>query len=134
MAGNTFLRMLSVLLSGGAAALSVSLAASPADALPSVRAEASADTNQDVAQRLQVIRTAVSAAIDESAATPDADANIQKTWWGNGGWGWRGGWRNGGWGWRNGWPNGGGWRNGWGNGGWRNGGWPNGWHNAWGNW
>jgi rSAM-associated Gly-rich repeat protein len=80
-----------------------------------------------VSARLQAIRNGVSSIAEQAPAEPDADPNIVKAWWGNGGWG------NGGWGWRPGWGNGG-WGPGWRNGGWRNG-WHNGgWHNFWRNW
>ncbi|HET7879604.1 MAG TPA: GrrA/OscA1 family cyclophane-containing rSAM-modified RiPP [Acetobacteraceae bacterium] len=116
---NRTLAALSVLLPAGAFGMSLALAAAP-HATTEVDA-----ASESVAARLQAIRAGVSTVTEELPVEPEADPNITKVWWGNGGW--RPGWGNGGW--RPGWGNGG-WRNGgWRNGGWRNGGWPNFWRN-----
>ncbi|MEJ1975877.1 MAG: GrrA/OscA1 family cyclophane-containing rSAM-modified RiPP [Acetobacteraceae bacterium] len=128
---NRTVKTLSVLLPAGAFGLSVALASAPADALgvPAQNVASEAGSGQGVSARLQAIRSGMSTVVAETAAKTDADPNIVKAWWGNGGFGrwgrWHGGWGNGGWGWHNG---------GWRNGGWGNGGWGNGWHNFWHNW
>ncbi|HVY16963.1 MAG TPA: GrrA/OscA1 family cyclophane-containing rSAM-modified RiPP [Rhodopila sp.] len=124
------LEALAALLPLGALGISTALAAVPGK--PAVQKDQA--VTQDVAFRLQAIRSAVSQATADQAGLEPGDPRVEKAWWGNfhpgwGGWrngGW--GWHNGGWGWRNGWPN---WRNGWPNwgNGWRNGGWPNFWRN-----
>jgi rSAM-associated Gly-rich repeat protein len=120
------LKTLLALLPMGALGISSVLAAAP----PKIAPSPSIGDTQQVAARLQAIRSAVSQATAEEHGLEPGDPNIRKVWWANvtPGFGWRnGGWRNGGW--ANGWRNGG-WPNGWGNG-WRNGGWPNGWGNGW---
>jgi hypothetical protein len=139
-------RALSLVLPAGALGASFLLALSSADAAPSHNEPKDGATDETgVADRLQRIRSGIDGFTADGAAgsaqiEPAGDAQLQPTWWGNGGWGrwhagwgnggWRWGWHNGGWGWPNGWHN-------WGNGGWPNGwhnwgnGWPNGWHNYW---
>jgi rSAM-associated Gly-rich repeat protein len=135
---NSTLKALSALLPAGAFGMSVALAAAPSvsgeTAAVHESAAASVATSESVSDRLQAIRSGVSAVTQEPFAEPDIGTNIVKVWWGNGGW--RRGWGNGGgrpgWGkggWRPGWGNGGWGNGGWGNGGWRNGGWPNFWRN-----
>ena len=109
-------KALSVVLPAGAVGASVLLA------LASTEAAASSDqhtnvappSGENVATRLQAIRSGISD-LNGSASDPSRDAaSAAPAWWGNGGWGR--------------------WGVGWGNGGWGNGGWHNGWHNFWHNW
>ncbi len=116
---------LAQLLPSGAFGLSVSLAATQANAT----AVPEAARSGSVAERLESVRRDVSEAIEQYRKDGEpfvaVDPGQQLAWWGNGGW------RNGGWhNWGNGWHNG--WGNGWHNGGWGN--WGNGWHNGWHNW
>jgi rSAM-associated Gly-rich repeat protein len=120
------LKVLATLLPLGALGVSSALAAAPGKPMAS---GTGADPGKpDVAERLAVIRSAVSQVTAEQAGLQTGDPNIEKAWWGN--WAprlwanWHPGWGNGGWhNWGNGgWHN---WHNGWGNGGW---------HNFWRNW
>jgi len=106
------LKALSGLLPLGAIGVSVALASTPA------KPAGAAVAQQDTADRLRAIRSAVTQVAAEQTGLQPGDPNIRQAWWSN--W-WGPGWRNGGW--RNG---------GWHNGGWRNGPWNN-WHNGWGN-
>lgn len=120
------LKALVALLPLGALGISAVLAAASAEPITTPQRDAAANA-ENVAERLQAIRRAVSQATALQHGLTEGDPNIVKAWWGNFRPG--GGWRNGGWGWRNG---GWGWRNGgWHNGAWRNGGWPNRWGNGW---
>jgi rSAM-associated Gly-rich repeat protein len=126
------LKALAMLLPAGAIGASVALASAASGALPLPGSPAADERN--VAERLQAIRTGVSAMAADAKAQSDTNPDVKLAWWGNGGVGpWHFGWGNGG-GWHNGgWRN---WGNGWHNGGWHNwgNGWHNGWHNFWRNW
>jgi hypothetical protein len=130
-------KTLSLLLPAGLIGASFLLSTTALAALPPrAGAEGVNSNSSSVAQRLAVIRDAVSSVAGAGAGATHSDLE-RLAWWGNGGWR-NGGWRNGGWGnflipfvapWGNGWNNwGNGFRNNWGNGGWGNGGWHN-WHN-----
>jgi rSAM-associated Gly-rich repeat protein len=121
-----YTRLLSALLPAGTFGVSMALAAtlSPADATSRPVADDAASAKQDVAQRLQAVRDAVTEA---SVLAPMTDAtlpdpNVTEAQWRN--WPNWNNWHN----WRNGWANG--WPNGWRNvaPGWHN------WHNFWRNW
>lgn len=111
-------KILSAMLPAGALGMSIGLAQA---AVPGQQAPAGPgpdDTANTVANRLQTIRDAVSAAAEHEATggvkVEQNQDGTRQAWWGNGGWG-NGGWHN----WGNGWHN---WGNGWHN-------WGNGWHN-----
>jgi rSAM-associated Gly-rich repeat protein len=117
---NRTLAALYVLLPAGALGASVTLAGTPANALPILPEGAAAASGQTpgVAAKLQAIRNGVSEIFgqptdDDFARIGEGFPNVLKAFWRNfRNGGWRPHFRNGGWRWRNGgWRNGGGWRN-----------------------
>lgn len=109
-------KILSAMLPAGALGMSIGLASAAVPTQPASSGPGPDDAANSVANRLQTIRDAVSAAAEHAATNgvkvEQNQDGTRQAWWGNGGW------RNGGWG-------NGGWHN-WGNG-WHN--WGNGWHN-----